>query len=361
MTNILIIEDEECYGEFLKKIIEKKYTCFHTKSGIEAKELLRHIRFDIVVCDLRLPGILGKDLIHYVRREIDPDIVNIVVTGYEQDWSAVEATSEHVFFYLRKGNFRPEEFLKIIDNAAKLRDLKQKEKEYVKNLLASERLASTGKLAVGIAHEINNPLQCILLVSELLRKKLRSNGGEKLLSSDLNLLERGIERIRRVVQQLINLHKIDDKKKSCNSLNRIVEGVISFVRPIAKEKNIKILYRNRNGNSDILAPEYLYYHVLLNICLNLLDRRYSFIEIQTGKNSEFALIGIKTRKRTDNISQRLYAFSWLQDERLGLDISKNIVQQHGGIVHFRETDSGEIIIIKIPLSEELHEKKLALV
>ena len=102
MIKILIIEDEEFYAAFLKKIIIKKYHCDRARDGIEAKKLLLKNRYDILIYDLRLPGILGKDLLQYVRKKVDPDIINIVVTGYEEDWPPVEATGEHVFFYLKK-------------------------------------------------------------------------------------------------------------------------------------------------------------------------------------------------------------------------------------------------------------------
>jgi len=130
MANILIIEDEDLYRNFLQKITSNRYSCDTAKNGDEAKTLLSRNSYDVVLYDLRLPGISGKDLIHFVKNKIDPDIVNIVITGYEEDWSPVEATEENIFFYLKKGYFHPAELLKIIDSALQLRNFRLNERAH---------------------------------------------------------------------------------------------------------------------------------------------------------------------------------------------------------------------------------------
>ncbi len=351
---VLIIEDEEHYGEFLKKILQKKYFCDRAKDGNEAKLLLYRNLYDIIIYDLRLPGMFGKDLIKYVRAKVDPDIINIVVTGYEQDWPAIEATEEDVFFYLQKGNFRPEELLKVVDNAAQIRQLKQRENTYINNLIASEKLASTGKLAVGIAHEINNPLQSMLSITELMKKKLEAVDEGQSLTSDLSILEKGISRIKGIVKQLIDLHRIDYTIKGTNQLSTIVERVVSFLRPIAKEKNTAISAHNTLKNKNIYVSESQFFHVLLNICMSLLDYGNEAMTIETEREPNYVVIQVRTKKKKsseEDLVDELSEGSRYM-ESLGLEISKSIVQHLGGVIQIGDSENGELVTIRFPFTTE---------
>lgn len=348
MTRVLIVEDEEHYGEFLKKIIGKKYSCDHAKDGNEAKLLITKNPYDIIIHDLRLPGVFGRDLIRYVRSTVDPDIINIVVTGYEEDWPAHEATEEHIFFYLKKGNFKPEELLKVIDNAVQLRVLKLKERTYMQNLIAAEKLSSTGKLAIGIAHEINNPLQSMMAIAEVIKKKLISVESWGALSRDFEILEKGITRIKRVIKQLIDLHRIDLNIHGKNRLDTIIEQVVSFIRPIAKEKDTKIQWQNNVQNVNIYVAESQFFHVLLNICMTLMDYGNDFISIETRKLEDSVEVQIKTaKKQRDEYEEEEKAHI----DSLSLEISKSIVSHLGGTIKYDDTEKGELIAIKFPYSD----------
>jgi YesN/AraC family two-component response regulator len=347
MIKVLIVEDEEHYGEFLKKIIERKYPCDRAKDGNEAKALITKNSYDIIIHDLRLPGIFGRDLIKFVRSKVDPDIVNIVVTGYEEDWPAHEATEEHIFFYLRKGKFKPEELMKVMDNAVQLRDLKLKERAYMQNLIAAEKLSSTGKLAIGIAHEINNPLQSMMAIAEVIKKKLLSVKSWEALSGDFEILEKGISRIKRVIKQLIDLHRIDLNIHGKNRLETIIERVVSFIRPIAKEKNTKIVWQNTVQNGNIYVEESQFFHILLNICLSLMDSNNETIDIETKKLQDSVEIQIKTRKKQHDEE-------WREEhahiDSLSLEISRGIVNHLGGKIKYNDTEKGELIAIQLPYS-----------
>ncbi len=357
MIKILIIEDEEFYAAFLKKIIIKKYHCDHARDGIEAKDLLLKNRYDILIYDLRLPGILGKDLLQYVRKKVDPDIINIVVTGYEEDWPPVEATGEHVFFYLKKGMFRPEELMKVLDNAAELRMLRLKEAEHIRNLIASEKFASTGRLAAGIAHEINNPLQSMFTVTDMIKKKLASDENSSSMKHDVDIIEKGMNRIKTIVKQLIDLHSVDHKLKGINHLDKIVERVVSFIRPIAKERNVRISMRCNLHNVKIFVSESQFFHVLLNLCLSLFDTNNEIIEVETKKQNNFAAIEIRARKRVSTkIDGRPSRYS-IQTDSIDLEIPKSIIQHYNGTIEIHENKSDQTINIKLPIMNETRKNR----
>lgn len=285
MRTVLIVEDEQHYREFLRRMVEKKYLCHCASSGDEAKHLLRENRYEIVLHDLRLPGPSGRELIRFIRREVDPDIVNIVITGYEEDWSPVEATEENVFYYLKKGKFSPREFLKILDSASRLVELRERENEYINECIASAKIEQAGKIAVSIAHEINNPLQCLFLILDLLKEKVLAFENSEPLMKDLGLLESGIERIHLTVRQLLQLHKLESGSSGVEKVDSIIEKAVNFLSPIARELGSEIRVHRMDQTSSFSAVESQLFFVLVNACLILLDQFQSRIEIIPGRDT----------------------------------------------------------------------------
>ncbi len=127
---ILIIEDEPTYREFLTRTLSNDYLIDLATDGNKALDLLRCGCYDAVLCDLRVPGIPGKELVHYMRKHLDEHLVIIIITGYEDDWPPAEATDQQVYYYLRKGAFSPKELKKILANGLLFRDTMIQRKQY---------------------------------------------------------------------------------------------------------------------------------------------------------------------------------------------------------------------------------------
>ncbi len=349
MANVLIIEDEDLYRDFLQKIISNRYSCDTAKHGEEAKTLLSTNSYDIVLYDLRLPGIAGKDLIHFVKTEIDPDIVNIVITGYEEDWSPVEATEENIFFYLKKGNFHPADLLKIIDSALQLRNFRLNERDYIKELIASEKIVTAGKLATGIAHEINNPLQSMVLIIELLKNKVSSLRNADDLLGDLSLMERGIERIQGVVQQLIELYRIDTNPTSVGYLDEIIKKAISFLNPIAREQNTRVRCDCPEGDTLIVTVENQFFYILINTCLSFLDFHHESITISPQSADNHATVCIRALRKGPEADSEKPPYLPHIKQSFGLD---HLLKQFDGKIDSTQSESEDIATITIPAVDQ---------
>lgn len=356
MSRILIIEDEEFYRNFLRKIVSQAYSCDTAEDGAHARELLHRHRYDVVLHDLRLPGCSGRELIRYVRRSVDPDIQNIVITGFEMDWSPVEATEENIFFYLRKGSFHPEDLLKLIDSALLTRRAKLREKQYIQRLITSEKIAQAGKLATGIAHEINNPLQSLVLVLDHFRSKVNSLRGGQQLAGELDLLERGVERIQSVVKQLLELYRIDRGPSQVDSLAAIIEKAVNFLRPIGREQNTHIVYGSAHGSARVAENQF--FHVLVNICLALLDYSHSEISIRPYVHAESASVVVRAVRRprpSGGCGERTgYRFA----RSFGIDQSNGLLRWFKGNVRVRSRNAGEVVAITLPVHRKARVKSV---
>lgn len=117
--NVLIIEDEENFRTYLEHLVSKKYRAFSAGNWSEARSLLFENRVDVALVDLRLPGTSGREIAQTIRREFGNSIHIVIITGYEEEWNASQALMSGVHSFLRKGDFRPEELLSVIDNCTR--------------------------------------------------------------------------------------------------------------------------------------------------------------------------------------------------------------------------------------------------
>jgi len=136
--HVLIVEDDAFYREFLERTLMGEYTIHVAEDGRQALSKVEQHTFDAILCDLRLPGMSGKDLIRHIRELTDDYTILIIVTGFEQDLSPVDASDSHVFSYLKKGQFGPPELRKILRNGIALRKQRQGRKKYADQLLNSK-------------------------------------------------------------------------------------------------------------------------------------------------------------------------------------------------------------------------------
>src|SRR5512139_3494578 len=131
--HLLIVEDEAPLREAVaEQLAGQGYQVVQASSGEEALERLAEFAFDIVITDLRLPGIDGGEVLE-TAVELYPDIIGIIVTGYGTVKSAVDAIKRGVSDFLTKP-FQFEELLHVIDSALEQRRLKS-ENAYLRSQL----------------------------------------------------------------------------------------------------------------------------------------------------------------------------------------------------------------------------------
>ncbi len=128
---LLIVDDEPDMLKLLSMIIREKtsYESVTTNNPLEAVELVTQGGFDLVIADLKMPGLDGTELIDAIKK-IDEDLPIIIITAYGNVESALEIMHKGAFDFITKP-FRKEHILYTIDKALKLVRLK-KENEALK-------------------------------------------------------------------------------------------------------------------------------------------------------------------------------------------------------------------------------------
>jgi DNA-binding NtrC family response regulator len=134
MGRILAVDDELDMLALLKMIIEgySDHQVAVTNSPVEALELLGKEKYDLVITDLKMPGIDGLELLDRART-MDEDMLVMVITAYGSLESAEEAMARGAFEFITKP-FRKEQVLLAIDKAMRWREMVRQNRELKKRL-----------------------------------------------------------------------------------------------------------------------------------------------------------------------------------------------------------------------------------
>jgi DNA-binding NtrC family response regulator len=159
--HLLIVEDEAPLREAVaEQLADHGFHVVQASTGEEAVERLAEFAFDIVIADLRLPGIDGGQVLE-TAVELYPDIIGIIVTGYGSVKDAVAAIKRGVRDYITKP-FQFEELLHVLDSALEQRRLKS-ENAYLRSQL-EERYRFEGIL--GRSRPMRDLFQLLETVAE---------------------------------------------------------------------------------------------------------------------------------------------------------------------------------------------------
>ncbi|MFH0809499.1 MAG: response regulator [Pseudomonadota bacterium] len=142
MARILVVDDEPDMLTLLKMIIEQRagMEVEVTNHPLEALEILGRGQVDLMITDLKMPGMDGIELLGEAKR-LDPDLVAMVITAYGSLESTEEAVSRGAFDFITKP-FRKEQILLAVDRALRWRDMLRRNAELTLRLKKSVTPAS---------------------------------------------------------------------------------------------------------------------------------------------------------------------------------------------------------------------------
>ena len=120
---ILVVDDEEHMRDLLAKVLEREgYQVAVCGDGTEALAVLEREPVDLVVTDVRMPGLTGMEALRAIK-ELNPEIVVIIMSAFGSIDQAVQAVKEGAYDYINKP-FKIDEMLLTIDKALAERSLR---------------------------------------------------------------------------------------------------------------------------------------------------------------------------------------------------------------------------------------------
>jgi signal transduction histidine kinase len=238
-------------------------------------------------------------------------------------------------------------------------------------LLQSEKQASVGRLAAGVAHEINNPLTGVLTFSHLLLQR-KDIGGE--IRTDLETIAQQTERVRKIVKNLLDFSRQTELNPELTDINHLVESVVSMMKNQALVKGVNLQCNLDEGLPLLTLDANQIQSVLFNLLLNALDatKQEDTIVVTTGTGisgnaADPQGVEITVRDTGCGISaehlDKLFDPFFTTKEvgrgtGLGLAVSYGIVQRHGGTIWVQsEVGKGSTFTVWLPLGGASSERK----
>lgn len=200
--HVLIVDDERVIRESFSRVLLKEgYTVTAVESGRLALERAADEPFDIVLLDLKMPGLDGMETLRHLK-EIDPEVVSIMITGYPTIESAVQAVKLGAYDYLTKPS-SPDELRIAVARAAERRRLAFANEQYRRRLETS-----------GISPPIVGQSKSMRLLMEVIRK-VAPTDSTVLITGESGT---GKELVARAIHQLSPRKEKEFVAVDCNTL-----------------------------------------------------------------------------------------------------------------------------------------------
>lgn len=233
-------------------------------------------------------------------------------------------------------------------------------------IIRSEKLASVGRLAAGIAHEIGNPIGIILGYLDLIKKGDLSAEEEK---DFIDRVESEITRVNTIIRQLLDFSRTSAEKKENYHLHELMHNTVEMLKPQSMMKDLEVSLELNAVHDTMLADKNQIQQVFLNILINSIDSLRdepqssgnSRIDILTSNKNDLIRIefidngpGISA----DELNHIFDPFYTTKDPGrgtgLGLSVCYRIVESHNGTISAESShDNGMRIIIELPLSPDV--------
>ncbi len=226
----------------------------------------------------------------------------------------------------------------------------------------SRRLAAIGRLTSGVAHEVKNPINAIVVHLELLREKMREIDPDT--RRHLDIIGSEIHRLDRVVQMLVDFNRPVELRLVDFDLRRAIEDVALLASPEAAQQGVKIETQMSREPLPVRADADLIKQALLNVVLNGVQAMSGggVLSITSGQLEMAATIEVRDQgggippEVRDKVFN-LYFSTKKTGSGIGLAMSYRVLQLHNGALDFvTEMGRGTTFRLTLPLAgEQQHE------
>ncbi len=226
-------------------------------------------------------------------------------------------------------------------------------KHMEEQLVRSERLASIGTLAAGIAHEINNPLGGILLAAQF---ALEFNDDSDAVTNALKAIVRQTKRCAEVVSGVLTFAREGRSDKRPADLNAVVQHARDLIRSYAEERGATLELLLADGLPELDMNEAEMGLVIVNLIRNAVQASAEHIRLLTKSSTDFVELTVHDDGSGISEDEKRHLFEPFYTTReneggtgLGLSIAHGIVTGHEGTIDVEnELEKGTLVTIRLP-------------
>ncbi|MBD3166048.1 PAS domain S-box protein [bacterium] len=252
-----------------------------------------------------------------------------------------------------------------------IRDITEKQ-QMEQKLYQTEKLASLGEMAAGVAHEINNPLGVILGFAELLKDEI---GPENPGYEDIETIEQNAEQAQRIVKQLLGFARVGGSSEGRADLNDCIRNALPMLHHRLQSRTIKVQQKLADNLPPVPGDTGEWQQVVVNLVQNALSalEETENPEITISTSHQGMRVRMHVRDNGKGIPKRIQGrifdpfFTTKGVGRgtgLGLSLTYGIVTKHNGRINFHSVaredriagPTGTTFTVSVPVAETSNEE-----
>jgi signal transduction histidine kinase len=370
---LLLVDDETEFRKSLSKLLMKKgIPVEQAEDGNTCLALLAIHSIDVVVLDVKLPDMSGLEVLREIKARAYP-VEIILLTGEASTQGGVEGIKAGAFDYLSKPVDIEHLVTKITQAYEKMLAASEQQriaafrKKVEKQMMATERLASLGTLAAGVAHEINNPLAIINESAGWIRLLLQKSESVNFpykndIEHALKKIEKSIDRAKHVTHQMLGLVKNHDGDFIPVKPAELVREAIQLVSPLAGKKGVCVRFGDRAEDLEISTDPYQLRQLLINLLSNAVHAEHPGGTVTVALQREPRAVVLSVQDTGPGIpgENRVKIFDPFfttkkpgEGTGLGLFVSRRIAERIRGEIDFEShVGRGTTFFVRLPLEAQ---------
>jgi two-component system sensor histidine kinase/response regulator len=362
-ATILVIDDEEAMRDSCFQVLSKDgYTAETADNGNTGLQKIREVKPDLVLVDLKMPGMGGMELLEKIR-EIDPTIISVVITGYATIESAVEAMKRNAYDFLPKP-FTPDQLRIVIQRGLERRRLVEESVRFRR-----EKEMMRENFVTLVSHQLRSPLASVKQYFKVIHEGFAGQVTDK-QKEMIEKAEEYIDRLLRLINDWLDLSRVEagrivetfEPVFLGSVLSETLETLIpqAEAKKVIIELNVDEYLPPVNGDPKCLKEAFL------NIVSNAIkyNREGGKVIIRVEKKDDG--LGVEISDTGIGISQENLPFifdeffrvktrqtQYINGTGLGLAIAKRIIDAHNGCIKVTsEPDRGTTFSILLPEAQQ---------
>ena len=370
---VLLVDDEPGILKVLGiSLADRGYRVLTAENGEEALRVFHEARPEVILTDIKMPGMDGIELLKRIKAE-SPDTEVIMITGHGEMELAIQSLKYDASDFITKP-INDEALDIALRRALEKLSYKKKLKEYTEDLeklveeksrklVEAERLAAVGQTVAGLAHAIKNITAGLTGGMYVLEKGIDLDN-RSYLSQGWQMIKGNVQKIKGMAVDLLNYAKEREPEYQLCDPNGPAREVYDLMLSRATEVGVALKIDPAQSLPDAWFDREGIHRVLLNLVSNAIDActdiscasKTCEVSLRTLKPQGWAVeyqvidngcgMDEETRKK---VFQIFFSTKGSRGTGLGLMIARKIVDEHGGVIDLSsEKGSGTVFRVRLP-------------
>lgn len=354
-ARVLVVDDENGPRQALRVLLNEYYEVHTADNVLTALRILQEEQIDVIITDIRMPNGTGLDLLRAVR-EMNSDIQVILLTGYGQLSTAMEAMEHGAFAYMEKP-FDHNVMLEKVRASLEKRYLEKERRALERIALEASQFETLGHIVTGALHDLGTPLSVLGTHLEILSHRF----SEEEFARRVPTMRNQVEHCNDLVKNTMGLVRNRPSTREVVSLPEVARTCLDIARPLLTTNHVSGELGIMGQCGAIVGDLVQIRQAILNLIYNAVQameeqeapRR---VRIEVFSAEGMACVAVEDsgpgvpEEHQGRIFDSLYSTKGEKGTGLGLAVVRTVVLHHGGSVHLEQDDGkGARFVLRFPL------------